>query len=108
MLLTLLLNIADEIFGRCPDVNGDPVITRIISGTQNIDFYLFGLHLGIPNDEVLAIPQTGHSECMIKLFDCWDKKVVDSDKKTWKCILHALRSLHFHNLANEVEQELLK
>ena len=99
---------AEDVLDICPDVMTDQLITHIIGNTLNMDRCLFGCYLGIPRDEVLTLQSGGdreHSAIMIRIFDCWNRKMVE---KTWRTILRALESVGFTLLASEIEKELLR
>ncbi len=97
-----------DVLSSCPDnINTDPNIVEIMGKTQRIDYCLFGCHLGIASDVMLSLIGDGdHSSTMIKIFERWNRAIVDPSEKTWGCILAALRRVGFETLANDIEVKL--
>lgn len=79
----------------------------IIPRTQQINRYVFGVNLGLGSDDVLKLEKIGdHCAFMVQTFDHWSRTIVEPGKKTWRCVLIALRKAIYDSLAVDVERKL--
>lgn len=106
-VMITLYTVEDALSHYGPENCSDPNIMVIIPRTQQINRYAFGVNLGLDHEDVLTLKKTeGHEDFMVQTFDLWSRKIVEPCKKTWRCILTALKKAGYESLAIEIEKKL--
>ena len=83
----------------------DPLNVRLlVTGVQKIsDWYMLGVHLGVPNEELNKIDRQfsshGVERCKAELFDLWLRR---NPSARWDDVTSALEQLNEMTLANEL------
>lgn len=99
-----------DVLDDCPNVSEDPLIRQITAQVQYKDLWNFGSALGVPLDDLKMITERRREDSSIAIiydvFNCWSKKIVDPNRRSWRCVLHALNAIGYKALASEIRATL--
>ncbi len=110
-VLLVGLFLARDVLSVCPNVSEDFLIKKIITQVPFEHQWDFGCALHIPLNDLKVIQgwkRDNSSMSMFDIFDCWNKKIVDPNKRSWRCVLHALDTVGYKALAIEIEKDLTR
>ena len=101
----------EDVLNSQADINEHAACRLIVDQIHGC--WEFGLKLGVPMNDLQEIvnpdqnQQCSRSEMTYKILECWNRKTVEPNKKTWNCIINAIRLSGNDSLARDVKHSVL-